>query len=132
MSRQSTAKKKAIARDDVASTATARPTRTPREEPSSATELNRLIHERLRLGIVSALAVNSKLTFSELKRILNTTDGNLSIHARKLEDAGYISCVKSFDGRTPKTEYALTAAGRRALERYLSHMEALIRATRGG
>ena len=134
MPRQSTAKKRTPARDETPKAAThaARPARTPREDPGSATDLDRLIHERLRLGIVSALAVNRKLTFSELKRVLNTTDGNLSIHARKLEDAGYVSCVKSFDGRTPKTEYALTAAGRRALERYLSHMEALIRVTREG
>jgi DNA-binding HxlR family transcriptional regulator len=94
------------------------------------TELDRLIHERLRLGIVSALAVNEQLTFNELKGTLKTTDGNLSVHARKLEEAGYISCEKYFDGRTPKTEYKLTNAGRRALERYLSHMEAIIRKTR--
>jgi DNA-binding HxlR family transcriptional regulator len=92
--------------------------------------LDRLIHERMRLGIVSALAVNDSLTFGELKSLLKTTDGNLSVHARKLEEAAYISCTKSFDGRLPKTEYRLTAAGRRALERYLNHMEALIRATR--
>ena len=93
-------------------------------------DLDRLIHEQLRLGIVSALAVNQPLTFIELKRLLNTTDGNLSVHARKLEEAGYVACTKSFDGRVPKTEYRLTAAGRRALERYLGHMEALIQATR--
>ena len=92
--------------------------------------LHRLIHERMRLGIVSALAVNDSLTFNELKALLKTTDGNLSVHARKLEEAAYITCTKSFDGRLPKTEYRLTAAGRRALERYLDHMEALIRATR--
>jgi DNA-binding HxlR family transcriptional regulator len=96
----------------------------------SAQDLDRLIHERLRLGIVSALAANDSLTFSELKRLLKTTDGNLSVHARKLEDSSYVACSKSFDGRVPKTEYRLTAAGRRALERYLAHMEALIRATR--
>lgn len=95
-----------------------------------ASELNRLIHERIRLGIVSALAVNRSLTFNELKALLKTTDGNLSVHARRLEDADYIACTKSFDGRLPKTEYRLTAAGRRALERYLAHMEALIQATR--
>ena len=95
-------------------------------------ELDRLIHERMRLAIVSALAVNASLTFNELKRLLDTTDGNLSVHARKLEDAGYISCTKSFEGRIPKTDYALTASGRKALERYLDHMEALIRATREG
>jgi len=95
-------------------------------------ELDRLIHERIRLGIVSALAVNRSLTFNELKTLLKTTDGNLSVHARKLEEAGYIACSKSFEGRVPKTEYRLAAAGRRALERYLEHMEALIRATRKG
>jgi len=94
--------------------------------PQSMHEIDRLIHERLRLGIISALAANESLTFKELKHTVKTTDGNLSVHARKLEDAGYISCSKSFEGRTPKTEYRLTAAGRRALERYLDHMEALI------
>ena len=94
--------------------------------------LDRLIHERMRLGIVSALAVNDSLTFNELKALMNTTDGNLSVHARKLEDAGYVSCTKSFEGRMPKTEYALTPTGRRALERYLDHMEAIIKATREG
>jgi DNA-binding MarR family transcriptional regulator len=84
----------------------------------------------MRLGIVSALAVNESLTFNDLKRLMNTTDGNLSVHARKLEDAGYVACTKSFEGRVPRTEYRLTAPGRRALERYLDHMEALIRATR--
>ena len=93
-------------------------------------DLDRLIHERIRLGIVSALAVNRSQTFNELKALLKTTDGNLSVHARKLEEANYITCSKSFDGRLPKTEYRLAPAGRRALERYLNHMEALIRATR--
>ena len=93
-------------------------------------ELDRLIHERMRLAIVSALAVNDSLSFNELKRLLDTTDGNLSVHARKLEDADYIVCTKSFDGRVPRTEYRLSDEGRRALERYLDHMEALIRATR--
>ena len=93
-------------------------------------ELERLIHERMRLAIVSALAVNESLSFNELKRLLDTTDGNLSVHARKLEQAGYIGCTKSFEGRVPRTEYTLSDAGRRALERYLEHMEALIRATR--
>ncbi|HEV7593360.1 MAG TPA: transcriptional regulator [Gemmatimonadaceae bacterium] len=97
---------------------------------SRADALDRLIHERLRLGIVSALAVNDSLSFSDLKKLMNTTDGNLSVHARKLEEAEYIACTKSFEGRMPKTEYRLTPAGRRALERYLDHMEALIRATR--
>jgi DNA-binding HxlR family transcriptional regulator len=98
-------------------------------QPVSA-NLDRLIHERIRLGIVSALAVNRSLTFNELKALLKTTDGNLSVHARKLEEADYIICTKSFDGRLPKTEYRLTPAGRRSLEHYLDHMEALIRATR--
>jgi len=93
-------------------------------------KLDRLIHERLRLGILSALAANESLTFNELKKLLKTTDGNLSVHARKLEDAHYLACTKSFQGRLPKTEYRLTAAGRRALERYLDHMEALIQAMR--
>jgi DNA-binding MarR family transcriptional regulator len=97
---------------------------------ASAHTLDRLVHERLRLGILSALAVNESLTFNELKRLLDSTDGNLSVHARKLEEAGYVGCVKSFANRMPKTEYKLTAAGRRALERYLDHMEALIQATR--
>ena len=93
-------------------------------------KLDRLIHERLRLGIVSALAANESLTFNELKKLLKTTDGNLSVHARKLEDAHYVTCTKSFEGRLPRTEYRLTASGRRALERYLDHMEALIQAMR--
>jgi DNA-binding HxlR family transcriptional regulator len=96
----------------------------------SPLELDRLIHERLRLGIVSALAVNERLTFNDLKRLLQTTDGNLSVHARKLEDAEYLACEKSFEGRVPRTEYRLTAAGRRALEKYLVHMEAIIKAVR--
>ena len=96
----------------------------------SPLELDRLIHERLRLGIVSALAVNERLTFNDLKGLLQTTDGNLSVHARKLEDAQYITCDKTFEGRVPRTEYRLTAAGRRAFEKYLSHMEALIKAVR--
>lgn len=93
-------------------------------------ELDRLIHERMRLGIISALAVNETATFAELKKLLKTTDGNLSVHARKLEEANYIACTKSFEGRMPKTEYRLTDAGRRALEKYLNHMEALIGAMR--
>ena len=93
-------------------------------------DFDRIIHERIRLGIVSALAVNDSLTFNELKRLLRTTDGNLSVHARRLEEADYISCTKSFEGRMPKTEYKLTATGRKMLEKYLSHMEALIHAMR--
>jgi len=96
----------------------------------SPLELDRLIHERLRLGIVSALAVNDRLTFNDLKHQLRTTDGNLSVHARKLEDAQYIAVEKSFEGRLPHTEYRLTPAGRRALEKYLAHMEAIIKAAR--
>jgi DNA-binding MarR family transcriptional regulator len=94
------------------------------------TDFDRLIHERIRLGIVSALAVNESLAFNDLKQMLGTTDGNLSVHARRLEEAGYVECSKSFQGRVPRTEYRLTASGRRALEEYLDHMEALIRATR--
>ncbi|HEX8708765.1 MAG TPA: transcriptional regulator [Pyrinomonadaceae bacterium] len=93
-------------------------------------KFERLIHERSRLGIISALAVNDSLSFNDLKNLLKTTDGNLSVHARKLEDAGYIACSKFFDGRTPKTEYRLTTEGRRALEQYLNHMEALIQTMR--
>ncbi len=98
----------------------------------AAAGLDRVIHERTRLAILSALAVNASLTFHELKELLRVTDGNLSVHARKLEDAGYIGCTKSFAGRVPKTEYRLLPAGRSAFEQYLDHMEALIRATREG
>jgi DNA-binding HxlR family transcriptional regulator len=94
--------------------------------PHSAHEIDRMIHERLRLGIISALAANESLTFNQLKHLVKTTDGNLSVHARKLEDAGYVNCSKTFEGRTPRTAYSLTNAGRRALERYLDHMEAVI------
>ncbi len=115
------------------------PSRTPGAEPLRAVDgdasaplaLDRVIHERLRLAIVSALAVHEMLTFTELKAMLDASDGNLSVHARKLEDAGYLACRKSFDGRVPRTEYRLTAAGKRALERYLSHMEALIKRVGG-
>jgi DNA-binding transcriptional ArsR family regulator len=100
------------------------------EEITTPAALDRLIHERMRLAIVSALAVNESLTFNDLKELLKTTDGNLSVHARKLEEAEYVTCNKYFDGRVPKTEYKLTTTGRSALERYLNHMEALIRATR--
>lgn len=92
--------------------------------------LDRLIHERMRLGIISALAANESLTFNDLKNLMHTTDGNLSVHARKLEDGGYIACTKSFAGRLPKTEYKLTANGKRALENYVSHMETLIKQVR--
>lgn len=99
-------------------------------DAAGALELDRLIHERVRLGVLSALAANRSLTFSALKQLLRITDGNLSVHARKLEDAGYLVCEKSFVGRVPQTEYRLTDEGRRALTRYLDHMEALIGATR--
>ena len=92
--------------------------------------LDRLVHARLRLGIISALAVNDRLTFNELKQLLRTTDGNLSVHARKLEDADYIACEKTYEGRVPKTVFRLTPAGRRALDRYVSHMEAIIKAVK--
>jgi DNA-binding MarR family transcriptional regulator len=103
--------------------------RQPAASPASqeATSLDRVIHERMRLAIVSALAVNDSLTFNDLKRLLETTDGNLSVHARKLEDANYITCEKSFEGRMPKTEFRLTGAGRKAFEKYIAHMEALIK-----
>jgi DNA-binding HxlR family transcriptional regulator len=98
---------------------------------TAAPALDRLIHERLRLGIVSSLAANESLTFNDLKNLMQITDGNLSVHARKLEDAGYITCTKSFEGRVPRTEYRLTPSGRRALEAYLNHMETLIKQMRG-
>ena len=118
--KHSAQKKAATNLRDVASTKAKHP----------APGLDRLIHERMRLGIVSALAANESLTFNDLKGLMNTTDGNLSVHARKLEDGGYIACTKSFDGRLPKTEYKLTVSGRRALENYLSHMETLIQQMR--
>jgi DNA-binding HxlR family transcriptional regulator len=108
----------------------ARPARPPRQI-EDLPELDRTIHERLRLGIVSALAINDSLSFNDLRRLLKTTDGNLSVHARKLEEARYITCNKFFEGRIPRTEYRLTPAGRRALENYISQMEHLIRRTRG-
>ena len=100
-------------------------------DPALPMALDRLIHERLRLAIVSTLAVHDALTFTDLRTLLDTSDGNLSVHARKLEDAGYVTCTKSFDGRVPRTEYRLTGEGRVALERYLSHMEALIKRVGG-
>ena len=127
MGRQSTAKQQTPRRH---AKATAAPQAVPDSSKSAASNLDRLIHERLRLGIISALAANESLTFSDLKNLMNTTDGNLSVHARKLEDAGYIAVTKYFEGRLPKTEYKLTAAGRRALENYLSHMETLIQQMR--
>jgi DNA-binding MarR family transcriptional regulator len=98
---------------------------------SVSNDLDKVIHERLRLGIISALAANDKMSFGDLKKLLDTSDGNLSVHARKLEEAGYVDCKKSFAGRTPLTEYKITASGRKALERYLDHMEALIKAMKG-
>ena len=122
MARQGAARKAEAAERDVAR---ARANASPR-----TAELDRLIHERVRLGIVSALAVNDSLSFNELKALLKTTDGNLSVHARKLEEAEYIACDKTFEGRVPRTEYRLTAAGRRALEKYVAHMESIINASR--
>ena len=122
--------KNGAARDDARSPNTMKGPAIKKPAPKKAEELDRLIHERLRLGIVSALAVNDSLSFSDLKKLMNTTDGNLSVHARKLEDGGYIACTKSFQGRLPKTEYKLTTAGKRALESYLSHMESLIQQMR--
>lgn len=112
--------KSAIARREIEATAV----------ENALPKLDRIIHERMRLGIVSALAVNDSLTFNELKRLLQTTDGNLSVHARRLEEAKYVECTKSFEGRMPKTEYRLTSAGRKAFERYLNHMDALIHSLR--
>ncbi len=119
-----------MAKSNAATKDKAGPQQVAGQPAPGAPDLDRLIHERMRLGIVSALAVNESLTFNDLKKLLKTTDGNVSVHARKLEDAEYIACAKSFENRVPKTEYRLTAAGRRALERYLDHMEAIIRATR--
>jgi DNA-binding HxlR family transcriptional regulator len=102
-----------------------------RREPAALPDLDRLIHERMRLGIVSALAANETLSFNDLKKLLQSTDGNLSAHARKLEDAGYLTCTKTFEQRVPKTAYRLTAEGRRAFERYLRHLEAVIEHARG-
>jgi DNA-binding HxlR family transcriptional regulator len=129
------AERKALARDGATEGEQARPAlgAVPGSGPEAdALELDRLIHERVRLGIVSALAVNGTLQFTDLRDLLGTTDGNLSAHARRLEDAGYVLCHKSFDGRLPKTEYELAERGRRALEGYLNHMEAIIAATRAG
>ena len=105
----------------------------PRRAPveTSIPDFDRLIHEKTRLAIISALAVNPTLTFNEMKAILKTTDGNVSVHARKLEEAGYLACKKSFEGRIPKTEYSLTPSGKRAFEKYIGHMEALVKAAKG-
>jgi DNA-binding HxlR family transcriptional regulator len=119
-----------VARASLPSRKAARRSRPPSSAPGLHAPVDRLIHERIRLGILSALAVSASMSFNELKSLLKTTDGNLSVHARKLEEAGYVACDKYFEGRMPRTDYRLTAAGRRALERYLNQMEALIRATR--
>jgi DNA-binding HxlR family transcriptional regulator len=119
-----------VARNALPKTSRHEETREIVRPEKSAVRIDRVVHERLRLGILSALAVNETLTFNELKKLMETSDGNLSVHARKLEDAGYIDCTKGFDGRVPRTEYKITASGRKALEKYLDHMETLIRATR--
>lgn len=131
MAKQSALKHSAVKKHEGASThREARGEARSSKSKSPAPALDRLIHERLRLGIVSALAANEALTFNDLKSLMNITDGNLSVHARKLEEAGYITCTKSFEGRLPKTEYKVTATGRRALESYLNHMETLIQQMR--
>ncbi len=124
------ARSSTLAQERPVITGAPRPRRASRARFGDAHGLDRLIHERIRLGIVSALAANESLSFNDLKRLLKTTDGNLSVHARKLEEAAYIACEKYFHGRMPRTVYRLTPAGRRALERYLDHMEALIRTMR--
>ena len=127
------AKQNALLKDGKKSRTNARALRSVNANQSAgetAPDLDRLIHERMRLGIVSALAANECMSFGDLKNLMRTTDGNLSVHARKLEEGGYVACTKSFAGRVPKTEYKITATGRRALERYLDHMESLIRAMR--
>lgn len=127
MARQSTAKSSTPKRR-VATAASSPEVAVKSQHPAPG--LDRLIHERMRLGIVSALAAKESMTFNDLKNLMNTTDGNLSVHARKLEDGGYIECTKTFEGRLPKTEYKITAAGRSALESYLSHMETIIQQMR--
>ncbi len=124
------AAKRSAARAEAPATRPERLAAVSGDAPRASLDLDRLIHERVRLAIVSALAVNPSLTFNELKHLLGTSDGNLSVHARRLEEAGYLDCTKSFEGRVPKTEYRLTPVGRAALERYLAHMEGLIRSTR--
>ena len=115
-----------MARTAAEKTRAARPRRRHREARPAIPDLDRIIHERMRLAIVSSLAANEKLSFNELKALLGTTDGNLSVHARKLEEAGYLACAKSFEGRMPKTEYRLTAEGKRAFDRYVAHLAALV------
>lgn len=124
-----TRKNLAIAKKDERETSTNGPAlRIEKAAERVSGEVDKVIHERMRLGIISSLAANEKLSFAELKNILNTTDGNISVHARKLEEAGYLDCTKSFRGRVPLTEYSITREGREALDRYLNHMEALIKA----
>ena len=130
MARQNALKKEPARKSRAADARLRQVSESAAESPPHHQKFERLIHERSRLGIISALAVNESLTFNDLKNLVKTTDGNLSVHARKLEDAGYVACTKSFDGRTPKTEYRLTKLGRSALEQYLNHMEALIHSTR--
>ena len=130
MAKQNALKKETVRKARGDSPAALRNVKESETESAPHQKFERLIHERSRLGIISALAVNESLTFNDLKNLVKTTDGNLSVHARKLEDAGYIACTKSFDGRTPKTEYRLTQAGRSALDQYLNHMEALIQTMR--
>jgi DNA-binding MarR family transcriptional regulator len=120
----------ALAKEDAAAKAP-KPNAVHKAAESVSTELDKLIHERLRLGIISALAANDSMSFGDLKNLLQTTDGNVSVHARKLEEAGYLTCEKSFKGRVPLTEYRITSEGREALNRYLNHMEALINAMKG-
>jgi DNA-binding MarR family transcriptional regulator len=119
-----------VAKSATARKSDVRPLKSEVSPKKTPLALDRLIHERLRLGIVSALAVNDRMTFTDLKNLLRTTDGNLSVHARKLEEAEYIACEKGFEGRTPRTEYRLTGPGRRAFEKYLAHMEAIIKAAK--
>lgn len=130
MPRASNAARRAPEREPDPSPPTLDTARAGGAEAARAPALDQIIHERVRLGIISALAVNDTLSFPDLKRLLGATDGNLSVHARKLEDAGYVTCTKGYEGRVPRTEYQLTPTGRDALERYLDHMEALIQATR--
>ena len=130
MARRSSSAATRAAADSAPAPVTAEPTTRARGSEADALTLDRVIHERMRLGIVSALAANETLTFTELRDLMGTSDGNLSVHARKLEEAGYVTCTKEFAGRTPRTTYRLTAAGRRAFDRYLAHLEGLIAAMR--
>ncbi len=132
MARNSSAAAAIVVSDDFSLTAPPDTKLKATTSQKTVSELDRVIHERIRLGVVSALAVNPALTFTGLKKLLDVTDGNLSVHTRKLEDAGYVECTKTFAGRIPRTEYRLTEAGRKALEKYLAHMESLIQATRAG